>query len=387
MAPPEQSDEDDVSRAQQEEEEEGDDQEQEHKRARREAGDAGGTEWVGGEASGGRLGEQDQGSGWEEQQAEGGAEARLPEAEEFCPKETHPAEEALKGLHEQLIPDAGFKEATLADLSPAKVAGGDLDVIIEGSTLRVHSQLLELASPVFAERLRAASEDGPVRGIELPGKRRREFELFLEFLRPLSRHRINVSNVDAMLPWCDEYQVISLKEECEEILLRMPVSGARLVQARVFGLHKQYQRCLKELTAAQFQSDFEELVSVPGAVQELLPLIRNKAKELDHVFAFLQKLLDAGVDLRSVMPILQVCFRNASVLQPGMLSELPLLLSGTPDFKKLSTTLLEKYFVCESAGRAYRQRAKGEVHALADLATGRQNQYLRDRILEVADRL
>ena len=55
----------------------------------------------------------------------------------------------------------------------------DVEVEIEGTTLKVHSLILGLASPVFAALLCSNMQEGLSRRIKLPDKSKHEFELFM----------------------------------------------------------------------------------------------------------------------------------------------------------------------------------------------------------------
>ena len=143
---------------------------------------------------------------------------------------------------------------------------GDVVVSVEGQDIRTYGVLLGLASPVFAALLC----EGPERRIQLPGKSKEEFELFLAFLRPCSVHRVNKDNVDILLPWSDDYEVAGLKSKCENVLLTMPVTVSRLLQARNMNLHEQYRRCLTGLPEVDFKTSFETLVKESDVLQELV---------------------------------------------------------------------------------------------------------------------
>merc|ERR1719502_1579350 len=101
-------------------------------------------------------------------------------------------------------------------------ADGDVEVTIEGTTVKVHGIVLSLASPVFAALLRSDMREGLARHVDLPGKSKAEFDMFMAFLRPGSRQPLDETSIDKMLPLFDEYQITSLKECCEEFLLTTP---------------------------------------------------------------------------------------------------------------------------------------------------------------------
>merc|ERR1712039_612836 len=121
----------------------------------------------------------------------------------------------------------------------------DVKVIVEGETFWMYSQVLALSSPTFARMLESSMKEGQSKVIELPGKNKNAFEIFQRFMHPISGREVKVDKktVDDLLPMFDEYQMDSMKKECEAVLLKMPVSADRLIQADTFGLCLQRKRC------------------------------------------------------------------------------------------------------------------------------------------------
>mmetsp|Transcript_26466 Transcript_26466/g.85595 ORF Transcript_26466/g.85595 Transcript_26466/m.85595 type:complete len:210 (-) Transcript_26466:179-808(-) len=157
-----------------------------------------------------------------------------------------------------------------------------VSVSIEGESIIVPSGILEAASPVFASMLTGGMKETIEQAICLPGKRKRDFEDVLGFLRPGSSRtmQINEKNVDYLLQWFDEYQMLDLKSECEEFLLTLPCSFDRLLQAKQHGLQKQCARCLQEV-ARNFENEpIEAIVEAsPDVLRQLLLVMQQCQRE------------------------------------------------------------------------------------------------------------
>ena len=93
------------------------------------------------------------------------------------------------------------------------------DVILrfpKQQSLRAHSQVLSLCSPVFKSMLEGEFVEGKTREIQIEDTRREDFVTFYRFLLPQSlfmqkRERVEValSNVDVLLRLSDFYQARS----------------------------------------------------------------------------------------------------------------------------------------------------------------------------------
>jgi len=159
----------------------------------------------------------------------------------------------------------------------ASVDLGIINVFIEGETLEVSSAILAMASPVFAGMLGSGMKEWSERRIELPGKSKAEFQEFLSFLHPVMGRsaKVNESNVDFLVEWFDEYEITSMKGECENFLLTLPCSVDRLLQAKRFGLSKLYARCLQAVGDDFERMELEKVAqAAPDVMVDLIPLIK-----------------------------------------------------------------------------------------------------------------
>ncbi|CAE7618053.1 unnamed protein product [Symbiodinium microadriaticum] len=71
--------------------------------------------------------------------------------------------------------------------------------------------------------------------------------------------KVTVENVDSLLAISDYYQVDIIKQTCEKLLLSLPPTGTRLLQAHKHGLKQQYQRCTGTLARRSTKEDLEVL--------------------------------------------------------------------------------------------------------------------------------
>jgi len=189
----------------------------------------------------------------------------------------------------------------------------DIAVIVEGERVMTFSLVLALSSPVFAALLRSPMAEAINKEVSLPGKSKEDFELFVALLLRGSGARVSPDNVDRMLPWCDEYQVRALKDDCEEVLLSMPCTCSRAAQAQTFALKRQYQRCLRDLPAAEFRERFADLAREPRAVRDMLPRMQEELPRLGAVLAVIRDTLDTPRFL-SAAPLFAVCLEHEAAL-------------------------------------------------------------------------
>lgn len=154
---------------------------------------------------------------------------------------------------------------------------GIISITFGNESLEVSSAILTMSSPVFARMLDTKMKEGMERRIDLPGKSKTEFEAFLSFLHPVKGRTAKVTeeNVDFLVEWFDQYEIISMKDECESFLLTLPYDVDRLLQAKKFGLHRQYARCLQAVAEDFEAMELEKVAKAdPDVMVELVPLIK-----------------------------------------------------------------------------------------------------------------
>ncbi|CAE7020766.1 unnamed protein product [Symbiodinium sp. CCMP2456] len=124
-----------------------------------------------------------------------------------------------------------------------------------------NSALLRLASPVFNRMLASGMKEAQQGVIEVDVASKKEFITFYNLLGPWawSRDKVTEANVDSLLAISDYYQVEIIKQTCEDLLLTLPPSGARLLQAKKHGLNRQYLRCVDAVAKSRTQENLEML--------------------------------------------------------------------------------------------------------------------------------
>ncbi|CAE8654191.1 unnamed protein product [Polarella glacialis] len=254
---------------------------------------------------------------------------------------------------------------------------GDVEVVVEGTTLRVHSAILGLASPVFATLLRNGMQEGLRGKIELPGKSKEEFELFMSYLRPGSTKRMTEATVDIMLPWFDHYEVSGWKAECQGILQSMPVTTARLFQAHRYNLQEQYHRCLKDIEPKEFVSQFEEFAKMPKLLEDFLPIVKEQAKykELESFFGLLEGFIGNGIELSSVLPILALCLTHAELLEDDLCTELSQWCKGTMDVMQVMQAMLTRLLAQKGKALELQRTSKRQVHDFVEQLSERSTRH------------
>ena len=98
------------------------------------------------------------------------------------------------------------------------------DVILEvdGKRFYTSKSLLALASPVFRCMFTSQFKEKDQAVIELPGKRQQDVYELLRFINPGVSDALEEGTDSAfrLLPLADEYQIQTLKDKCEETILR-----------------------------------------------------------------------------------------------------------------------------------------------------------------------
>lgn len=162
-------------------------------------------------------------------------------------------------------------------------------------------------------------------------------------------------NVDTLLPWFDHYEICALKAECETVLMTLPVTVARLVEAHQMRLDKQYQRCLVELPPEEFKGSFQKLANEPDILRDLV--CKNKEPglsaslegpefsgpfnaELQGFAVFLEQFTSNDKDIKAASPILSVCLRNCDLLDNDICSKIGQMPWTAPEAIQVGVDLL-----------------------------------------------
>lgn len=122
----------------------------------------------------------------------------------------------------------------------------------------VSRAVLALASPVFTRMFESDFIEKNKEEIELKDKKYVDVVEFLQSIYPSTRKPVTLENVFQILPLADEYQVESLKKDCEQCLLqeltnvryghKCCVSVCRyLQQASLYSLDKLEEKCIEDL--------------------------------------------------------------------------------------------------------------------------------------------
>ncbi|XP_060573791.1 uncharacterized protein LOC132731601 [Ruditapes philippinarum] len=133
----------------------------------------------------------------------------------------------------------------------------DLTLVVEGKKMYVSKAVLALASPVFTRMFESDFAEKHKEEIELKDKKYGDVVEFLQSIYPSTRKPVAIENVFQILPLADEYQVESLRKDCEQCLLqeltlkfgvKCCVSICRyLQQAALYGLEKLEEKCIEVL--------------------------------------------------------------------------------------------------------------------------------------------
>ncbi|CAE7245279.1 Hectd1 [Symbiodinium pilosum] len=107
-----------------------------------------------------------------------------------------------------------------------------------------------MCSPVFDRMLSSDMKEAQERVIEVGVATQHEFEILYALLMPgafLTRS-VKPSQVESLLRISDYYEVSFIKKACEQKLLSLPATPARLIEASKYGLKRQLARCVKEIS-------------------------------------------------------------------------------------------------------------------------------------------
>ena len=178
----------------------------------------------------------------------------------FGPVPTRESEKEVGGHGRRVVegsPRYAWTSSVPADLTLC-FADGDLDV---------HSQILSLASPVFAAMLSSEMIEGKTKQITIHERKRRDFlSHFYEFLHPLlcRMKEITGANVEIVLEIAHYYQVRWLVDECIAAYVALPYhqevhTVARACRFRDLGITELYDHFVEMIATTLWQvepSDF-----------------------------------------------------------------------------------------------------------------------------------
>jgi len=127
----------------------------------------------------------------------------------------------------------------------------DLTIVLDdGDSVAVHKALLMMSSPVFRSMLTNGMLETTRDTISLPGKTAAELRCFIDSLALCTLHKLKNDSAKMLIPLAEEYQVLSLKRQCEEhIVANMPVSVEELTFALQYNLTRRVTQCVDHMAA------------------------------------------------------------------------------------------------------------------------------------------
>ncbi|CAE6934351.1 bath-38 [Symbiodinium sp. CCMP2592] len=152
------------------------------------------------------------------------------------------------------------------------------------SSMLASSHLLRVASPVFNRMFTSGMKEQQQSVIKVDVASKEEFATFYNLLGPWawSTHKVTEANVDSLLTISDYYQVEIIKQTCEDLLLSLAPTCARLLQADRHGLKRQYQRCVGHVAEESTEEDLEVLRQSSADI-----LLQVAVKQQDFIKALL----------------------------------------------------------------------------------------------------
>jgi len=176
-----------------------------------------------------------------------------------------------------------------------RLAGGAVEgpkpdvalVFSKGGELLVHSQVLSLASPVFAAMLASDMQEGQGQRIEVAQFDKIDFEQFYEFLLPASSRcmKVSESNFEMLCALSDYYQVDALKCECAELLRTLDASIPCLLLAHRYGFEDIYAKFTKNLAHDIHKHDIGQLEGHSKVLMDLMTQVQKMHIVMDRLFA------------------------------------------------------------------------------------------------------
>lgn len=165
----------------------------------------------------------------------------------------------------------------------------DIVLVVEGKKFHVNRAILGTASPVFDRMFEADFKEREMTEIPLPDKKYSDVEEFLLCIYPDCLKDVTDTNVDIVLPLCDEYQVDALKKKCEIFLVnttnfKTSVKSLleRLSAAIQYDLNDLKARCIDVLADGKVSETKEamEQFGIPAETQNHVLFTTAKKLEL-----------------------------------------------------------------------------------------------------------
>lgn len=160
----------------------------------------------------------------------------------------------------------------------------DITLRFESGSRSACSSLLRMSSPVFDAMLESGMKEQEQKTIDVTIASKDDFDLFYDLLQPgaglVGKKKIVEKNVDALLTLAKYYQVSFLQRACEEVLLSLPASVQRLLQAKEHGLARQQSRCIGALAESCTKKDLKMIHEAsPDLVLRLAYTMRGYSEE------------------------------------------------------------------------------------------------------------
>ena len=164
----------------------------------------------------------------------------------------------------------------------AEVCNSDLTVMVEDEAFPVHYLLLVLVSPVFGRMLATNMTEKQQKTITLTGKKKSEFKAFWDIIQPMTTTTVTKENVCFLSIWANEYQVDTLKDRCETLMMaQIKVSVEGFQHAIAHNLPRRAEQC-KDKISGDLLPHLDALYSIsaasaPQILGPLWPSICNAA--------------------------------------------------------------------------------------------------------------
>ncbi|OAF66173.1 hypothetical protein A3Q56_06097 [Intoshia linei] len=176
-----------------------------------------------------------------------------------------------------------------------KIESSSTIISVENRKIYCHKEVLCLWSPVFRKMLSDNFMEGTTNNVTLSDKKYEDIIILLKSMYP-PINPIDESNVYILLPLVEEYQILSLKIECENYLLSIPPSLKLLAIAQTYQLTNLIHNCIrfcKQISCHEFFGDDHiNLLSHDN----LINIVKGHAKNVEKELYELRKHYNASCD-------------------------------------------------------------------------------------------